>query len=571
MTFSRPEYLWLLGAVLLAAGLHAVGDARRRRLAAAFPPLGSPAGRRRKAACFLAGLLLTALGAAGPEIGTEAAAVPAPAPHHLVIALDCSRSMLARDLAPDRLGAAKALVLDVLARLPGVRAGLVAFAGRAWLACPVTADRTALALFLETVSPGEAPLGGTNPAAALEASRLALAGIPGGGAVLLVSDGEATVAGDAPWPADTPLLTVAVGGPAPTPVPDGSGGYLRDAAGRPVLAGVDAAALAAMAGPGGAFRLAPDAPDPAGAIAKALTPLRGADVTPAATNRPADRTGLFLALGLALLLADLLQRPAVRPLALLPLLLLPIPAIPAQAGMAAAENVAAGLAAWDRGEHETALARFLAARARDPDDPAIAYDIGAANYRLGRFAKARAAFARAVRTATGGLRARALYNQGNAAYRLGDADEAARLYEAALAVDPADADARANLDWLRSRKSGGEKPDAAPDEEGKNGRRDGQEGTADTPGRAPAPLDGRKGPDGRRQDGETAMHAPRPDAPDNPEAPAAPVSAREGQVAGQRRAETAGRADDPILDRVPDLAGLPATPAYGRPAVEKDW
>ncbi len=58
---------------------------------------------------------------------------------------------------------------------------------------------------------------------------------------------------------------------------------------------------------------------------------------------------------------------------------------------------------------------------------------------------------------------------------------------------------------------------------------------------------------------------------DKPGEAKVPVAAREGQKSGLRQAQSAGRADEAWLERIPDLPGLPEPPVYGRPGVEKDW
>jgi Ca-activated chloride channel family protein len=137
MTFSRPEYLWLLTLVASAA-LGCLLAGRRRRHVRGLYPGHTPWRGLARTTFFLGGLFLVALSAAGPQWG-QPPAVPTTGPARLVIVLDCSKSMLARDMAPDRLTAAKALVRAVLARLPKLRVGLVTFAGQTRLACPVTA------------------------------------------------------------------------------------------------------------------------------------------------------------------------------------------------------------------------------------------------------------------------------------------------------------------------------------------------------------------------------------------------------------------------------------------------
>jgi Ca-activated chloride channel homolog len=298
--------------------------------------------------------------------------------------------------------------------------------------------------------------------------------------------------------------------------------------------------------------------------------------------RPIDRSAIVLAAGLALLLLDLFLSPTSRTTALALLLALPPVLLmggspPARAASSAADNVNKGLAAWEKGAPDEALASFLTARARATDDPTIFFDIGAAYYRLGRFDKARESFDRAAREATGALRARALYNQGNAAYRLGDADAAIGFYEAALVVNPTDADAKANLEWLRNRKKTQPPPEEQNGETG-NTRRPGQhpsgteEGKAKgQEGQAPSPRGDDDGNGGERQGEETATAAPNPDPTADPGQVTTPVAAAEGQKVGEKKAQTSGAATDAVLSRIPDLPGLPVPPTYGRPTVEKDW
>ena len=327
------------------------------------------------------------------------------------------------------------------------------------------------------------------------------------------------------------------------------------------------AALATATG-GAAYRLAPDAPWPAAAIAAAL-----AEKSVPADNAPDtaasdDDGALFLALAVALLLADLALPPGRRLAGLMLLASLAL-AGPAGAATSAGEQNARGLAAAARGDGQSALAAFLAARARDPDDATILFNIGAAYYRLGRFAEALAAFDRAAAGPDKTLAAKARYNQGNAAWRLHDRDRAMAAYEAALTLDPADADARANLDWLRTNPSPATDQDGAPDPD-RAGASPGGRGQATDQGngQAPAPMPGDDGQGEKQPSGE--MAAPGR-AGDKAAEARLPVAGRDGEETRQRRANAPGAANDPVLGRIPDLVGQPVAPVYARPTVEKDW
>ena len=79
----------------------------------------------------------------------------------LLIAIDVSRSMLARDVHPSRLGRARVDVMDLIHSLRGDRAGLIAFRHKAMLLCPLTTDRGYLTQALESMGPHSAPPGAT--------------------------------------------------------------------------------------------------------------------------------------------------------------------------------------------------------------------------------------------------------------------------------------------------------------------------------------------------------------------------------------------------------------------------
>ena len=85
----------------------------------------------------------------------------------IVIAIDTSRSMLADDVKPNRLEAAKRKVEDLLNVLEGDRVGLVVFAGSAFTYCPLTSDYGAFRLFLNDLNTNIIPLGGTAIAEAI--------------------------------------------------------------------------------------------------------------------------------------------------------------------------------------------------------------------------------------------------------------------------------------------------------------------------------------------------------------------------------------------------------------------
>jgi len=109
----------------------------------------------------------------------------------LYVMIDVSRSMLANDVAPTRLGRAKADVSALINRLQGERVGLIAFAGQAVVKCPLTVDYDSFRRALEELDPNSAPRGGT---AIGDAIRKGLEVFQANGdrdqAILLITDGD---------------------------------------------------------------------------------------------------------------------------------------------------------------------------------------------------------------------------------------------------------------------------------------------------------------------------------------------------------------------------------------------
>jgi Ca-activated chloride channel family protein len=111
----------------------------------------------------------------------------------IIVALDTSRSMLAQDIRPNRLQQAKWGVRDLLKELHGDRIGLVAFAGNAFLECPVTVDYAAFMMMLDDVYAGIVPVGGTDLSQALDTSMESFEKAeenPADKVIILISDGE---------------------------------------------------------------------------------------------------------------------------------------------------------------------------------------------------------------------------------------------------------------------------------------------------------------------------------------------------------------------------------------------
>lgn len=225
--------------------------ARVRRVAPALGPRVPLAPRR-----FLplaAGLLLALVAALGPAWGAAESEVRGA---DIVICLDVSRSMLARDAEPDRLSRAKGEIKALAEAAKGDRLGLVAFAGEARAMVPLTEDMTSFSELLDLADPTSVGKGGTDLGAALEAALEILGGRQG--AVLLFTDGEdlggrglaaARLLAERGVAVHCVGLGTELGSKIAT-----EGGFLRDRSGAEVVSALDASGLRAIAeATGGTF------------------------------------------------------------------------------------------------------------------------------------------------------------------------------------------------------------------------------------------------------------------------------------------------------------------------------
>ncbi|MBX9448344.1 MAG: VWA domain-containing protein [Taibaiella sp.] len=109
----------------------------------------------------------------------------------IIVALDVSKSMLARDLNPNRLDRSKVLIQQLMQKLNSDRVGFIIFAGNAYLQSPITSDYNAVRMMLETATPDAVPTQGTVLGEAIELARKSFNQETNKyKVILLISDGE---------------------------------------------------------------------------------------------------------------------------------------------------------------------------------------------------------------------------------------------------------------------------------------------------------------------------------------------------------------------------------------------
>ena len=205
MTFENPNWLYLTAILaLLLLGLIRYGLRKRdqllsqfvaSRLIASLSHRAQPGRLLFKGFCTVLAITLIGFALAQPQYGTRSVKRSVPG-IDIVFAVDCSKSMLAKDLSPDRLQRAKLAVLDLIEHLQGDRVGLVAFAGQAFLQTPLTLDYAAFMESLQSLSPSSITRGGSDIGAALREAAEAFQADDNFKTILLLTDGE-DLSGDA--------------------------------------------------------------------------------------------------------------------------------------------------------------------------------------------------------------------------------------------------------------------------------------------------------------------------------------------------------------------------------------
>ncbi len=193
MSWAHPLLLWLLAGLLVLAGLAVWWQVwLRQRLARLGAPerIGIRRERLRLVLLWL-GLagVLTAL--AGPRWGSVTETRSANGAD-VVLLIDCSRSMLAEDLYPNRLEVARRKAQDLLRLAPGTRMALMPFAAVPVLRCPLTGDHQALGEMLKDCSPDLFPgdyQGSAVGTGVREALTILGRQVERGQAVVVMSDG----------------------------------------------------------------------------------------------------------------------------------------------------------------------------------------------------------------------------------------------------------------------------------------------------------------------------------------------------------------------------------------------
>jgi Ca-activated chloride channel family protein len=619
MKFSEP--LWLL------AGLASCGalvwawkryDARQRAALANFASSHlltqltasfSAAKRNWKRGLFLAAVGCLFIALARPQAGFRWEEVKRRG-IEVIFAVDTSRSMLTPDVKPDRLTRAKLAVDDFVSHLNGDGAGLIAFAGNAFLQCPITIDYDAFHDSLQALDTTIIPRGGTDIASAIREAQAALQNRPSTDRILvLLTDGEDLEGNDlaaakAAAKDGMKIYTVGVGTAngdlIPIPAEQG-GGFVKDEAGEFVKSHLDEAGLKAIAeATGGLYA-------PLGAqgqgletiYQQALAPLAKHDLASRRQKVYTERFQWPLAASLALLLTSMLfgtRRRSVRkheapaPEMARPLfaahsaavalgVLLFSPFHQAQASPAVAEQ------AYQKGDFATAEREYAAAAQHNTNTPDLQFNAGTAAYKAGQFPQAAEAFQKSLGSEPSADAKRlaaqedAYYNLGDTLYRTGQKTEqsepkqtiqsweqAIKTYEAALQLRANDADAKFNRDFVKQKleelkkKQEQQKKDQQKKDEQKQKQDQKDKDQKNQSGQKPDQKDQQnkdQKPDEKNQSGQN----PQPKDQNNKDQKAG-ANPKPDQQKDQQQANGGSKPDQ---QKQPDQSGQQPKPANGQP------
>jgi Ca-activated chloride channel family protein len=481
MRFEHPNILWLLLVIppAMAAFFWWSERVKRKlltqfvesRLLAQLTVGLSPLRRKWRYALAILAVALLIITIARPQRGFDLEEVQQNG-LDIVVAVDTSKSMLAADIAPNRLARAKLAALELMQTAKADRLGLVAFAGDAFLECPLTIDDTAFQQSVQALDVKSIPQGGTALAAAINTALEAFKEKGNHRALVLFTDGEdndegALEAAQNAAKEGLKIFTVGIGSTGGTlvTVPDANGNsdYIRDEHGNVHQSKLNEDLLKGIAEATGGFYLPLRGADTINTLyERGLAPLPKSESKEKLVRRYHEQFHWPLAAAMILLIVEFLlperrfsarrgEKPTATNVsaaasALVLLALLPV---------AASASPSSALRDYHSGNFTNALTEYTQVAAVKTNDLRLVFDAGDAAYRATNFDLAQSLFQRATLSPDLKLQQQAFYNLGNVQFQKAKQaqdldgleqgfDAAAKIYGRAVMLDTNDADAISN-------------------------------------------------------------------------------------------------------------------------------
>lgn len=408
----------------------------------------------------------------------------------IVVALDTSKSMSTQDIAPNRMARAKLAALELMPLAKTDRLGLVAFAGTAFLQCPLTVDDEAYRQSLNLIDVGFIPQGGTALAEAIRISLKAFKEDENNEKVIvLITDGEDHEEGvmgavEAAEKAGVRIFTIGVGTPQgeliPTRDEKDNGPFVKDEEGNVVKSHLNEALLQRVAKAAQGFYLPLQGANTMDVLyERGLAPLLGQiriGGIPTTQKRPPrilkhyqERFQWPLGAAIALLLIEVFLPVRLRfkrrvtsssgatlskTAAISSLLVFTL----STAATIASTDKALDL--YNKGNYPEALREYQELQKKNPKDERLPFNAGTTAYQAKDYQRAITELEQATTSQDLALQENAYYNLGNAYYRHGETapdakektgawEEAMKNYESALKLNPKDKEAKNNADFVK--------------------------------------------------------------------------------------------------------------------------
>ncbi len=318
--FAHIEFLWLLLLIPVLILAHALYTRYKRKqllqfgdpsLMAELMPNASVVRPHVKFTLEILALTLLIFALARPQYGSKEQTIKREG-IEVMIALDISNSMLAEDVAPNRLDRAKQILSKLVDQMVDDKLGLVVFAGDAFTQLPITCDYVSAKMFLQNISPDLIPAQGTAIGAAIntcirsfgseesEASR----------AIILITDGEnheddAKAAAQAAKERGMHVYVVGIGKPEGSPIPDGHGSFKKDRSGQVVVSRLNEEMCKEIAGAGDGIYVRADNSNTASrALQKELNKLATTEIETKVYTDYNEQYQSFVLIALLLLVID---------------------------------------------------------------------------------------------------------------------------------------------------------------------------------------------------------------------------------------------------------------------------
>jgi len=472
LQFQHPEYLFALAAILPIALLYLLVKRWKKDTA---KKIGDPALVKQliqdyspskfllKFVLVIAAFAILALSLANPRTPNGATNVNRSG-IDVMIALDVSKSMLAQDIKPDRLSRSKQLIAKLIDKLSDDRIGIVVFAGKAYLQMPLTTDHAAAKMYLSSATPDVVPTQGTVIGDALKMCYAAFnTKEKKYKSVILISDGEdhdenALKIAKAMADEGVMVNTVGVGSPDGTTIMDAATNELKkDQQGNLVITKLNEAELKNIAVTGnGLYQLLSSADEVAANLDSQLKTMGKRSITENSSMVYRYFFQWLLAIVMTLLVVELFLSErksiakikavkAAKPsMAAVALLLSLIPAI--SFSQTKDKLIKKGNEAYAEKKYDVAAENYLKATAKDPANEKAFYNLGNALYKKGKAEESAQAYDASILHSKSPVdKSAAWYNKGVVLQNDKKLAECIDAYKNALKLNPADEDARLNL------------------------------------------------------------------------------------------------------------------------------